>query len=402
MIDRIDGQLVGRDIGFFLSGQQRALQQQSLLQYRRQRYLGRQAVGEDILVGLVTQGFDNAAGNRQGCTAGCTQVLSGGMAGAADQFLQRFQLGLVLFLNQRRQPDAWHGLGLGAGLAGALLLFAEHACGPVGGRLRRRPGLAGQAIAARRVDGCWVGCTAAIDQVVAGTRYVADHFDRRLAGTASIAAAHPRHAILAPAGFSLFDGRHRVSARHRLAQRHALGELAPAHLAACRVGHLLGHRAAGQFGTIKIEPGLKNTVGQQVVEAGVCPLNDQRRQRCDRARRVLDHAAHDVLKTIGEAVELILDCGADVHVTAHQVAVPARAHTERVHAGRAAHGHRAAATNRIHEVVANHAAAVLETVGLGRYQVADQHQRAGQQGHLPPQRQLVEEGDRTLHCFPLS
>src|SRR3546814_15038164 len=103
----------------------------------------------------------------------------------------------------------------------------------------------------------------------------------------------------------------------------------------------------------------------QVVEAGVCPLNDQRRQRRDRARRVLDHAAHDVLKAIGEAVELILDRGADVHVAAHQVAVPARAHTERLHAGREAHRHRAAHTDRITEILANPTPLLWQTSRLG-------------------------------------
>ena len=43
-----------------------------------------------------------------------------------DRFLQGFQLCLVLLLDQRRQPDAGHRFGLGAGIASALHLFAEN------------------------------------------------------------------------------------------------------------------------------------------------------------------------------------------------------------------------------------------------------------------------------------
>jgi hypothetical protein len=64
---------------------------------------------------------------------------------AGNQFLQDLQLGFVLLLDQRRQPDAGHRLGLGAGIARALHLLAEHPRGPFGRLLRRRPGLAGQA-----------------------------------------------------------------------------------------------------------------------------------------------------------------------------------------------------------------------------------------------------------------
>ncbi|WP_246886578.1 TIGR03756 family integrating conjugative element protein, partial [Pseudomonas chlororaphis] len=51
-------------------------------------------------------------------------------------------------------------------------------------------------------------------------------------------------------------------------------------------------------------------------------LDDQRRQGGHGARGALDHVAHDLLKTIRDAVELIAQRGLKAHVAADQVAVP--------------------------------------------------------------------------------
>jgi hypothetical protein len=61
-----------------------------------------------------------------------------------------------------------------------------------------------------------------------------------------------------------------------------------------------------------------------------------------------------------------------------RVAVPADAHTDAIHAGRAAHRHRATAADAVEHVVADDAAAVVEAVvvdsGLGRQRAAGQRQ----------------------------
>jgi hypothetical protein len=149
-------------------------------------------------------------------------------------------------------------------------------------------------------------------------------------------------------------------------------------LAARHVGHLLGHGAAGQLGAVEIQPRLQHAIGQQVVEAGIGALDDQRRQRCHRAGGALDHVAHDLLKAVGDAVELVAQRGLDAHVAADQVAVPAHAHADRAHARRAAHRHGAAAANRIHHLIADHGAAGLES-GLRPRQAAAQNECASQQ-----------------------
>src|SRR5690606_9968172 len=106
----------------------------------------------------------------------------------------------------RREADARCGLGLRAVFAGALLAFAQHAVRKGRGLARRRPCLTGQAVAAgatrerRRIGGA-----AAVEQVVARTRHVADHLDRTLPGAARAAAADPGHAVVPLVGFGLLD-----------------------------------------------------------------------------------------------------------------------------------------------------------------------------------------------------
>src|SRR3546814_16551609 len=72
-----------------LAGQQRALQQQGLLQHAGQRSLGREAPAQHVLVGFVTQGLDHAARDRQRAAAGCVEIGQRRRPGARQQFLQR-------------------------------------------------------------------------------------------------------------------------------------------------------------------------------------------------------------------------------------------------------------------------------------------------------------------------
>jgi hypothetical protein len=81
LVDRPHGQLVGGDVRLLLAGQQRALQQQGLLQHARQRRLRRQALAQHVLVGFVTQGLDHAAGDRQRAAAGRVEIGSASSTG---------------------------------------------------------------------------------------------------------------------------------------------------------------------------------------------------------------------------------------------------------------------------------------------------------------------------------
>jgi hypothetical protein len=76
------------------------------------------------------------------------------------------------------------------------------------------------------------------------------------------------------------------------------------------------------------------------------------------------------------AVELIAQRGLDAHVAADQVAVPTHADPDRTHASGAAHGHRAAAADRVHDLIADDGAAGLEA-GLRPREATDQGERAG-------------------------
>src|SRR3546814_182967 len=219
VVDGLHGKLVGRDVGLLLPREQRALQQQRLLQHGCQRDLGRQALREQVLVGLVAQRLDHAARDGQRRAAGLAQALRRRVLRLGDEILERLQLGVVLLLDQRREPDARRRLGLGAGIARALLFLAEHARGPLDGSLRRGPGLARETAATGRRNGRGVGHAAAVDQVVAGAGDIADDLDRGLAGAARVAAPDPRHAVIAAARLGLLDGRDRIRARHGIAQQ---------------------------------------------------------------------------------------------------------------------------------------------------------------------------------------
>ena len=361
--DRILGHFVRCHIRLHPPGQQRALKQQGFFQHAGERNLGSEAPCEDVLVGFVTQRFDHATSDGQRGAAGSLQVVETHCAAARDQFLQAFQLGLVLFLDERGQPNAGRGLRLGAAFAGALFLLAQHARGPGDGGLRRVPGLARQPVATTAgIDGRGVIDTTAVDEVVAGARHVSDHTDRSLAGAAGIVASDPWHALIALAALSFLDRGNRIGAGNRLLERHAFRELVPAKLAAGHVSHPVRDRPAGEFRAVEIEPGLQDTVGEQVIETGIGALDDQRRQRSHRAGGVLDHVRHDGLEPVGDAVQLVLQGGGKAHVAADEVAVPANADADRAHVGRARHRYGPAAADAVQHIVANHAATMLQAV----------------------------------------
>lgn len=86
----------------------------------RQSYFGRQALAEQILIGFLAQRLDQSARHRQCVAAGGFQVGRGGWHALADQIQQRFELGVVLLLNQRGEPGTRCAVGLAATVASAL------------------------------------------------------------------------------------------------------------------------------------------------------------------------------------------------------------------------------------------------------------------------------------------
>ena len=142
-----------------------------------------------------------------------------------------------------------------------------------------------------------------------------------------------------------------------------LCERTPAGLVACDVGHAFCHRATACLGAIEVKASLQNAVGKQVVEARVCSLNDQGGERRDGAGRVLNDAAHDALKATGQSVELVMQCGRQVHVSAHQVAVPANSNTNALHIAGTSHRYGIPAANAVHDLVTNDAPGITEAGG---------------------------------------
>ena len=143
LIDGLGGQAVGGDVGLLGAGEHQALQQQGLAEHVHQGDIGRQAARQDVLVTLVAQRLDDAAGDRQGIGAGRSQVLGGQWLTFRQQLLQRLEL-LVGLLDQRGQADACSRHRLLAAFTGLLLLFAQNPGGERGGFLGRtrccRPG----------------------------------------------------------------------------------------------------------------------------------------------------------------------------------------------------------------------------------------------------------------------
>lgn len=144
-------------------------------------------------------------------------------------------------------------------------------------------------------------------------------------------------------------------------KRLALREGPPASLVTCNAGHAFCHRATACLGTIKVEASLKNPVGEQVIEAGICALNDQCGKRRNGTGCVLNDAAHDALKAAGQSVQLVMQRGRQVHVSAHQVAVPANSNTSALHVAGTPHRYGVPAANAVQDVVTNDAAGITET-----------------------------------------
>ena len=107
----------------------------------------------------------------------------------------------------------------------------------------------------------------------------------------------------------------------------------------------------------------------------------------------------DVLETVGQAVAtcLIPDRRADAHVAADQIAVQPP-HANRAHARRMAHRHGIAAANRIHDLIANHAAAGLE-IGTGPSAKPLANAKAHQDGGMTTDRPAAQMEVGLSGCF---
>ena len=158
-----------------------------------------------------------------------------------------------------------------------MLLLPQYTVGESAGYLRGRPNIAHQSIAADvLVDrGRVIGC-AFVQQVVPGPGDIPHDANRLLPGASCAITADPGHAIIAAFLFDLFDCRYGVRiGLQGLAHSLAFGKLAPAHLVACDIGHPVADGAAGTFGAVKVQAGLQNAIGNQVVEGRVGTLKDQ-------------------------------------------------------------------------------------------------------------------------------
>ena len=70
------------------------------------------------------------------------------------------------------------------------------------------------------------------------------------------------------------------------------------------------------------------------------------------------------MKSVRQAIELILDSRRHRHIATYQITVPADADPNGSHAGGAAHRDSVTAADRVHDFVANHTTAVLEATTL--------------------------------------
>lgn len=143
----------------------------------------------------------------------------------------------------------------------------------------------------------------------------------------------------------------------------AFCERTPASLVARDVSHAFCHRTTACLGAIEVKASLQNAVGEQVVEARVCSLDDQGGEGRDSAGRVLNDAAHDALKSAGQSVQLVMQRGRQVHVSAHQVAVPANSNTNALHIAGTSHRYGIPTANAVQDLVTNDAPGITETGG---------------------------------------
>jgi hypothetical protein len=125
-------------------------------------------------------------------------------------------------------------------------------------------------------------------------------------------------------------------------------------------------------------------------------------QRGHGTRGALDHVAHDLLKAVGDAVELVLQRGREAHVSADQVAVPANPDADALHVAGPTHRHRSATANAVEHVVtddaAAHARAIAVETGLGPGSAGNGRHGAHKgdvQGMLPGT--ACQEGEGRFH-----
>eukprot|EP01132_Coremiostelium_polycephalum_P012554 gene12553-biopygen5222 len=168
-----------------------------------------------------------------------------------------------------------------------------------------------------------------MQQVVARTHHVGGHPNGRLPITTSLRTADPGHSIVAVMGLGIFHRGHCIAAGLLQVALHflVLGQCTPAGLTYF-VRHLFGHGLTGQLGTVEVDTTLHHSVAEQLIESWIGALDDQRRQRHHRLGRVLHDATHDLLKTFGDAVQLVLQGVGEAHVSAHHVRSPRTTDTE--------------------------------------------------------------------------
>ena len=124
VVHGLDRQLVGRHVGFLLAGQQGPLEQQCLLQHGRQRDLGREASRQQVLV-IVAQRLDDAACMGSEVLPAACRFSNVVLRVPETSSCKASSLVSYSSWISGVSPTPGHGLGLGAGIAGALYLFPE-------------------------------------------------------------------------------------------------------------------------------------------------------------------------------------------------------------------------------------------------------------------------------------
>ncbi|MNE44959.1 hypothetical protein D3C80_1392230 [compost metagenome] len=133
----------------------------------------------------------------------------------------------------------------------------------------------------------------------------------------------PADAVVAVVRFGVLHRHHGITVGLLEVVLHflVLRQRAPAGLVDL-VSHLCRHRLAGELRAVKLDAPLHHAVAQQLIQPGIGPLDDHRRQRHHCLCGVLDDVAHDLLETLRGAIELVLQGVREVHVSAHHVGAP--------------------------------------------------------------------------------
>ncbi|MNO98923.1 hypothetical protein D3C76_906840 [compost metagenome] len=222
--------------------------------------------------------------------------------------MQGFQPLAVGLLDQRRQAAARSRPQGFAAIAGRDLGLAQDADGPLGLLLGRSPGLAnGPALAIMATDRRTVSHRSVMQQVIADADHVSGYPNGCLSATASLLPADPGHPVVTVLSLGIFHSGYGITAGLLQMALHflVLGQRAPTGWTNL-VRHFFGHGLAGQLGAIKVDAPLHHPIAQQLIETGVGALDDQCRQRHHGLGGVLHNTAHDLLETLGDAVQLIL------------------------------------------------------------------------------------------------